>query len=77
MKKLFCFMFIGIGALLVFAAGTIGLGFGAIYLMGAIGTGGREGVGELVTVVMIGVAGFVVGYFLIRIGRGLGVSNTQ
>ncbi len=36
MKKLFCIIFIGSGALLVFAVGTIGLGFGAIYLMGAI-----------------------------------------
>ena len=77
MKKLICIIFIGSGALLVFAAGTIGLGFGAIYLMGAIGTGGREGVGELVTIVTISGIGFVIGFILIRVGRVLSVSNIR
>ena len=77
MKKLFCFIFIGSGALLVFASGVIGLSFGAIYLMGAIGTGGREAVGELVTIVTISGLGFIIGYILIRIGRALKESNTQ
>ena len=77
MKKLFCFTFIVSGALLAFASGIIGLGFGAIYLMGVIGTGGREAVGELVTIVVVSGIGFVIGFILIRVGRTLKESAAQ
>ena len=63
--------------LLVFASGVIGLGFGAIYLMGVIGTGGREAVGELVTIVVVSGIGFVIGFILIRVGRTLKESAAQ
>ena len=53
----------------MFASGVIGLGFGAIYLMGVIGTGGREAVGELVTILAVSGIGFVIGFLLIRVGR--------
>ena len=60
----------------MFASCVIGLGFGAIYLMGVIGTGGREAVGELVTIVAVSGIGFLIGFILIRFGRALKESAT-
>lgn len=51
--------------------GLVGGSFSAIYLMGFIGTGGREAGGELALMLGITVAGAMVGIGLGRWGRRL------
>lgn len=72
------FQLVGWG--LVAWCGFVGLAFCGIYLMGFIGTGGREGGGEFLVMLGLTAACVGVGYGLARLGAYLARSrpaNTQ
>ena len=48
--------------------GLVGLAFCGVYLMGFIGTGGREGGGELLVMLGLTAACVAVGYGMARLG---------
>lgn len=60
-----------IGFLLMSVFGLIGGAFSAIYLIGFIGTAGREAGAELAWVGGVTLAGCAVGFVLARIGSAL------
>lgn len=71
MKKLLSFIIIVIGGFLVLASSVLGLGIGRIAITDVIIKGSRESVFELVSLVIISVLGFVIGFYLIRTARAL------
>lgn len=71
MKKIFSFILIGSGGLLVLASGLLGLGFGRIVITNVIIKGSREAVIELAAFVVISGLGFVTGFYLMRTGKVL------
>jgi hypothetical protein len=59
------------GALLTAFAVTFTVGFGAITLMGFVGTGGREAGGELLGVLLFGLPALAIGVGTLAAGRAL------
>lgn len=62
---------LGLGVLLLAAAVVIGMPFVGVYLMGFIGTGGREAGRELVPALVATLGTGGVGWVLLRFGRAL------
>lgn len=75
--RLFGKLLYGIGFLLMSTFGLIGGAFSAIFLVGFIGTAGREAGSELALVGSITLAGFVVGFVLARIGSALNPADAS
>ena len=50
---------------------AIGLSFSAVFLMGFVGTGGREAGGELAGMLLFTVVGFTIGYVVAKFGKSL------
>jgi hypothetical protein len=61
--KVFAYL-LGLVAVLFFGLGALALPFALIYAMGVVGTGGREGVGELL---------FMLGAMTIAFVGGIGI----
>lgn len=59
-------------AIVLFALGLVALPFAAIYTMGAVGTGGREAVGELSVMIAVASVGLLGGLGAWRAANGLG-----
>jgi len=55
-------------ALAIWSA-VVGLLFSGIFLMGFVGTGGREAGGQLVVMLLLTVAGFTTGYLIAKCGK--------
>lgn len=56
---------------LAIASAVIGLSFSAIFLIGFVGTGGREAGGELAGMLAFTVIGVAAGYALAKLGASL------
>ena len=56
---------------LAISSAAIGLPFSAVFLMGFVGTSGREAGGELAGMLLITAIGFATGYLIARSGRSL------
>ena len=63
--------FVRVISLLLFGLGAIATPFVLVYLMGAIGTGGKEAVGELFVVFVAAVIGIVGGLGAWRIANAM------
>jgi uncharacterized membrane protein YbhN (UPF0104 family) len=71
MKQRFGSLFLIVGILLAACGGLIGLPFSAVYLLGFIGTGGREAGTELFATASCTVVVLSLGWLLVRLGQTL------
>jgi hypothetical protein len=62
-------LFLGWG-LAIFSA-VIGLSFSGVFLMGFVGTSGREAGGELAGMLLFTAIGFTIGYVVAKLGKSL------
>jgi hypothetical protein len=71
MRKVFAYILQIVGWGCVAWFGIVGGGFSAIYLLGFIGTGGREAGGELFGVLIITAVGIMIGFVFAKLGKRL------